>query len=223
MSKPRRGVKPLRIDIALGGHMAVPDRHPLILDSLLLALQDVRLDLPFSPQSLPLQVAYGPAGPAQATEFCWLASALEIDWLGPSSDRVLHRNARPLELFDDRDSHGGSSVDLDRGLTKVARKRIAVRQANFARCWCLGVAVEIEAILARLDALGAHRHLGLGLVQGFSVAEDAEAVEKSWLRPTPWQLHELDPYTGHRFRAAGRATPPYWDRDLSQQAWWPSL
>lgn len=210
---------PLRIDIELGGLMAVPERHPPLLDALLLALLDKRLQLPFPAGAIPVATVRGSSW--RAGEFCWLASALQIEWVGPVGDRILHRNARPLELLEDVDSHNASSVDFGRGLTKVTRKRLSVRQAMKATGWCIGVRSDIEDLVGRLQALGAHRHQGMGLVRSVAVAEDPQASEMAWWRPLP-AAHAEDPFAGRRYQVAGRALPPYWDRDLALEAWWPS-
>lgn len=207
---------PLRVDIELGGLTAVPDRYPPLLDSLLLSLLGQRLALPFESACIPVQSVGWPTG-----EFMWLASAIEIVFVGPATDRILHRNARPMELLQDAALHHATSVDFDRGLTKVTRKRLAVRQATHATAWCVGHQNALEELLGRMQALGAHRHLGLGLVRAVKVTPDDKALEMSWHRPIPAE-HPLDPFRGQRLRSAGRATPPYWSRDLSHQAWWPA-
>lgn len=209
---------PLRIDLSLGGPMAVPDRFPVLLDSLLLALQGRLLTLPFRAVDLPVKsVKVGRSG-----EFFWLASALKIDWVGPSTDRFMHRNARPMELFEDRHLHRSTTVDFDRGLTKVSRKRLTVRQADAAHAWCIGDMQAIETLMGDLQAVGPHRHLGLGLVRQVRVVEDEQALTKAWLRPVPANHVASDPHAGSRVRSAGRASPPYWDRNLDLQAWWPA-
>lgn len=211
---------PLRVDFELGGQMAVPDRHPMLLDGLLLAMTEQRRALPFAPDALPLEVLRTKAW--QAGTFCWAASALQIDWVGPTVDRILHRNARPLELLQDAGAHSATSVDYDRGLTKVTRKRLSLRQAMKATAWCVGRQAEIEALLAPLQALGPHRHQGLGIVRSVMVTPDAAAGRLAWWRPLP-AAHPKDPFKKDRILTSGRATPPYWDRDLSMQAWWPGL
>jgi CRISPR type IV-associated protein Csf3 len=78
----------------------------------------------------------------------------------------------------------------------------------------------VEALLCGTQAIGAHRHHGLGLVRSVSVVVDAQASHMAWWRPLP-APHAHDPFHGKRLRVAGRASPPYWDRDLTLQAWWP--
>lgn len=200
--------------------MVVPDRHPLLLDGLLLALQGTRMALPFDPGQLPIKHATNTAwGPGR---FVWLASELEVQWIGPATDRFLSRNARTREILDDTDIHGGTTADASRGLSKLARKRIMVRHAERAVAWCVGDLAKVQELLASVSALGAQRHLGFGQVRSCRVSVDKEAKEKAWQRPVPGE-HADDPYRGKRFLAAGRSTPPYWDRDLSQQAWWPAI
>ncbi len=94
---------PLRVDFELGGMMAVPERHAPLLDAILLARLEQRLPLPFRPDVIPV-ASIAEESWTDGT-FCWLASALHIEWTGPVADRILHRNARPLELLEDR---GGS-------------------------------------------------------------------------------------------------------------------
>ncbi|SFF31147.1 hypothetical protein [Paracidovorax wautersii] len=212
-------MKPLRVDIVLGGLTAVPDRHPPLFDALLLACVGRRQELPFEPGCLPVRSVRDKRW--AAGEFVWMASAIDITFVGPATDRFLHRNARPLELLDDAREHHATSVDFDRGLTKVTRKRFAVRQATHATAWCIGDQGEIMGLLQGLQALGAHRHLGLGLVRDVRVVEDASADVCCWKRPLPG-VHSEDPYAAQRYRCAGRAVPPYWSRDLRLQAWWPA-
>lgn len=212
-------MQPLRVEIELGGPTVVPDRHPPLLDSLLLSLLGQRLELPFPASSIPVQAARDAHWPEG--EFVWMASAVEIAFVGPATDRILHRNARPLELLKDAASLHATSVDFDRGLTKVTRKRLSVRQATHAIAWCIGQQDALVQLLGHLQALGAHRHLGLGLVRDVRVVHDPKALEMSWSRPLPSE-HSQDPYRGRRLRSAGRATPPYWSRDLTRQAWWPA-
>lgn len=198
--------------------MVVPERHPPLLDALLLARRNQRLALPFPADAIPVTSVSSAAW--QDDAFCWLASAVHVEWTGPVVDRILHRNARPLELLDHADSHNATTVDFDRGLTKVTRKRMATRQAVRAWAWCMGERKAIEGLLGDLQALGAHRHHGLGLVRSVAVVVDATAKQMAWWRPLP-AAHADDPFDGSRYRVAGRASPPYWDRDLSLQAWWP--
>lgn len=198
--------------------MAVPERHPPLLDAILLARLNKRFALPFPADALPVAAVADPAWPNGS--HCWLASALLIEWTGPVVDRILHRNARPLELLEDADEHHATSVDFDRGLTKTTRKRLSTRQALKASAWCIGDSSAIQALLGGLQALGAHRHHGLGLVRSIVVSQDSEALRMSWWRPLP-ASHKDDPFGGQRLRVAGRSSPPYWDRDLSLQAWWP--
>jgi CRISPR type IV-associated protein Csf3 len=210
--------QPLRVDFELLGPMVVPDRHPLLLDGLLLALQGTRLPLPFVSRQLPIQHVANPSW--GAGEFVWLASALQVQWVGPASDRYLSRNAKTREILDDAAIHGGTVADSSRGMSKLARKRIMVRNAERATAWCLGDLAKVQQALASVTSIGAQRLLGFGQVHSCAVSVDAEANEKAWLRPVPGE-HADDPYRGKRFLAAGRSTPPYWDRDLSLQAWWP--
>jgi CRISPR type IV-associated protein Csf3 len=214
-----RSTEPLRVDFELGGMMAVPEKHPPLLDALLLARLGLRLPLPFPADAIPVATVTDRKWPEGS--FCWLASALHIDWVGPAVDRVLHRNARPMELLDDAGGHNATSVDFDRGLTKVTRKRMSVRQAVKASAWCIGDQDNVATLLNDLQALGAHRHHGLGIVRSVSVERDTAALKMAWWRPLP-AAHAKDPFAGLRFRASGRASPPYWDRDLSLQAWWPT-
>lgn len=200
--------------------MVVPDRNPLMLDALLLALTGERFELPFQASALPLATASNPAWPPGV--FVWLASAIEVQWQGPSSDRFLTRNARPLEMLDDSAGHGATTVHLHSGLTKTTRTRIALRHASTACAWCMGDVQALQELLSRLQALGAHRHAGHGSVQSVSVSVDPLAAERCWNRPLPGP-HPKDPSAAARFPTGGRSTPPYWDRDLSQQAWWPAI
>ncbi len=198
--------------------MVVPDRHPVMLDGLLLALQGRRLPLPFAPGALPLQCVTSPSW--EATSFVWMASALEIEWVGPSSDRYLSKNAQTREILEDTGTHGGTTADSVRGMSKLSRKRFAIRHAERATAWCVGDLALVQALLGKVDSIGAHRHLGFGRVRSCVVSVDASAAQKAWRRPLPGD-HPDDPLRAMRFRAAGRAHPPYWDRDLSLQAWWP--
>jgi CRISPR type IV-associated protein Csf3 len=217
---PKAKHQPIRIDFEVNDLMVVPDRHPPLLDSILLALTGQRFELPFAASALPLATASNPSWPEGV--FVWMASALEIQWQGPSSDRFLTRNARPLEMLEDAAGHGATTVHFNSGVTKASRTRIALRHASTACAWCLGDVEALQGLLSRLQALGSHRHGGHGLVRSVSVVVDKIANEKCWNRPLPgW--HPKDPWKDGRYLAAGRSTPPYWDRDLGQQAWWPGL
>lgn len=214
---PERRV-PLRLEIELGGLMVVPDRHPPLLDAVLLALRGERLSTPFAPAALPVATAQASSWPG--SDFAWLASAVYVQWVGPATDRYMHRNARPFEALQDAAEHGTTTVDASKGLTKVARTRYAVRQAVAARAWCIGDPEQLQPLLVGLRAIGAHRHHGFGLVRSARWIEDPDATTLAWYRPLPGP-HPADPYREERMRSSGRATPPYWDRDLSQEAWWP--
>ena len=215
---PKSRYQPLRIDIRVDGLMAVPERDSLMLDSLLLSLGGTRYALPFPEQAVPVQVVRDKRWPTGC--FVWLASALRVQWHGPSSDRFLTRNARPLELLDDAAGHNATSVDAGAGITKVSRRRITLRHASIASGWCMGDAKALEALLTGLRAIGAYRHGGHGVVRSVEVSIDPAAHDLAWSRPLPG-AHADDPFANRRFRAPGRATAPYWDRDLRQEAWWP--
>jgi len=216
MAKPKH--QPIRIDFEVNDLMVVPERHPLMLDGILLALTGTRFDLPFPANALPLATTSDPSWPIGV--FVWMASTLEVQWHGPSTDRFLTRNARPLEMLDDSASHGATTVHFNSGITKATRTRIALQHASTACAWCVGDLPAIQGLLARLQGLGANRHGGYGLVRTVSAVVDPMAAERCWNRPLP-APHPKDPWADGRFQAAGRSTPPYWDRDLNQQAWWP--
>lgn len=215
----KAAMQALRIDLELCGPMVVPDRHPVMLDALLLALQERQLTLPFTPDALPIKMITSPDWRGQ---FVWLASALEVHWVGPATDRYLSRNALAREILDDTAIHHGTTADSATGLSKLTRKRIQIRQAERATAWCIGQLAEVRNLLARLDAIGAQRHLGFGRVRSSAVTVDALGAERAWRRPLPG-AHKLDPYRNARHLVAGRASPPYWNRDLSKEAWWPAI
>lgn len=212
-------MQPIKMEFELGGHLVVPDRHPIMLDALLLALDGRRHALPFKPDLLPLQSISTASW--RGNEFVWMASALEVNWMGPATDRYLSRNARSLEILDDAKTTNIKVIDSSRGMSKLARKRIMVRQASMATAWCVGDLAQIEALLGELISIGAQRHLGFGAVRAWRTQIDEAALERAWMRPIPG-AHPDDPYKERRLQIQGRSSPPYWDRNLSLQSWWPS-
>lgn len=199
--------------------MVVPDRHPVLLDALLLAAQNVRRPLPFSPENLPLATVTGHTWPTG--QFVWLASALAVQWTGPATDRFITRNAMTTDTLNDTSSHGGKVADAARGLSKVTRKRIQLRCAVAATAWCVGDRGAVEDLMRNIHAIGAQRRQGFGELRSVSITTDESARKRAWWRPLPGP-HPDDQYgaTG-RFMAPGRATPPYWDREMAISAWWP--
>ena len=210
--------KPLRVEFLIDGMMVVPDFEPVLLDSLLLARathgQPILATMN-DEVALPVAKATTTAWPQPI----WLASQLTVQWAGPSVGRLLHRNVRPLDLLSDSAQHKATTVDSSTGLPKTARTQLAIRHAVKATAWCIGVQEEVCSLLAGVYALGAHRHLGYGRVRQVDVIEDSLATTLAWSRPIPG-FHPDDPIPD-RERRPGRSTPPYWVRDMKQDAWWP--
>lgn len=207
---------PLRIDLQLCGLMAVPERHPPLLDSVLLALRAQGQQLAeVTPDLLPVASHQS----EDTTEpWYWLASAFDIEFIGPSVARFLYRNARPLDMLGHAQQHSASRVYLDRGVTRTVKSRVLLRQAVGATAWCLGDAPQLNELLSQLTHLGSLRHLGHGMVTGFQITEDPEAFEKCWLRPIPAPAAD-DPYSLDRIAIQGQCTPPYWDRRAGMSLW----
>lgn len=205
---------PLRIDWQLSGHVVVPDRHPIMLDALLLSAQGDRHTLPFPHAALPLQHINTASG------FFWLASAIEIDFVGPASYRQTFRNARPLQMLKDAKHLHASSVSLERGITRTVKSTHMTRQATAARAWCMGTMEALSELLARVSHLGAKRHTASGEITGWQITADDAAQSQAWLRPIP-EEHHSDPFQNQRIAMQGPCMPPYWHKRPAC-ALWPS-
>lgn len=208
---------PLRIDVQLQGLMVVPERHPPMLDGLLLALLTQGEHLPaITADLLPVSSHESAQGDRP---WHWLASALQVNYCGPSTARFLFKNARPLAILENAAEHGASRVYLDRGITRTAKTRIVLRQATRATAWCMGDQNSLHDLLQELTHLGPLRHHGFGRVTGFSISQDDAAIKQSWLRPVS-TLEAIDPYHTDRVPVQGQSAPPYWDRKAGI-AYWP--
>lgn len=211
---------PLRIDFTLGGMMAVPQRTPYLLDAILMsaASEGEMLPLPFARTALPIKaISTGKA----ADQFIWLASAVEVEYVGPCQTRHIYRNPRPLQTFEDAHQVNATRVDLSRGITRTIPSLTQQRQAVRATAYCIGDPDQLETLLKRITHLGAMRHQGLGLITSLSLDTDEGAKDRAWMRPVPAIGIKGDPYKKERVALPGRCTPPYWNRQVST-AFWPS-
>ena len=208
-------LKPLRIEWQLAGHVALPERYPLMLDAILLAARGDRLPLPFPRTALPIKtIKIGQA-------FVWLTSWLELDLVGPAEHRQTFRNARPLSMLESAKHLHASTVKLDKGITRTVKSSYLTRQATGARAWCIGDPDGVSELLGKLTHLGGRRHSSYGQVTGYGIEEDEEALVRAWQRPLP-EMHKSDPFKAQRVANQGPFDPPYWSK-TSTISYWPNI
>lgn len=202
-------MKAVRISFAMRTQMAIPPgaKH---LDAVLswAAVRKAEFEGDYDPWSK--QHDIGLAKHVSGEDWCFMASILDFDWLGPKGN-VSYIKRQRVEPYADAWMDGllnaRPAIDPTRGLTKAGAYNVPTR---FASCVYGYAMVEDEtllnSVLPWVTHIGKLHHRDFGAVAGFQVIDCEEATQL-------WSRRNLPASSGlatMHASAFGSLRSPYW-------------